>query len=312
MEKANSQFTRAGWRWPKVRVVKIDQRCGTIFCRIPILWVFQTSTLGSVEFQGLLLLPSLLGILFAGAAYVPLPFAARPLHEVDFCFSALCHMVKYGWWRPMGWVSFLRRMIGSYMHLSQKDWGLARGTSSFYAEGRRCADRSEQSARRGRQLPGVKDEVAVKTAPGFCVSQLQVKQETHAHKFWWGVPTLLVSEEATYWDFKTWSLAWRGVGVMLLPLEKHSALSGVSEEYSTTGEIPGQKGDRALSTWLSRGNSETLCWTEVECLICLMQTFHKVRAIEILLGCRRADIQIEIAQFYHAGELALTVVMLNV
>jgi len=43
-----------------------------------------------------------------------------------------------------------------------------------------------------------------------------------------------------------------------------------------------------------------------------MQTFHKVRAIEILLGCRRANIQIEIAQFYHTGELVLTVVMLNV
>lgn len=87
-------------------------------------------------------------------------------------------------------------------------------------------------------------------SPGFCVSQLQVKQETNAHKFWWGVPTLLVSEEATYRHFKTWSLAWRGVGVMLLPLEKHSALSGVSEEYSTTGEMPGQKGDRALSTMI--------------------------------------------------------------
>ena len=100
MEKANSQFTWAGWRWPKVRVSKIDQRCGTIFCRIPN---FESSKHSRwVDFQGLLLLPSLLGILFAGAAYVPLPFAARPLHEVDFCYRALCHMVKYGWWRPMG------------------------------------------------------------------------------------------------------------------------------------------------------------------------------------------------------------------
>ena len=32
--------------------------------------------------------------------------------------------------------------------------------------------------------------------------------------------------------------------VGLIPLEKHSALSGISEEYSATGEIPGQKGDR--------------------------------------------------------------------
>lgn len=82
-------------------------------------WVFQTSTLG--WFPGLVAAPSLTGHPLCWSCLCSASFRSSATSWSWLLLVPHCHMVKYGWWRPMGWVNFLRRMIASYMHLSQKE-----------------------------------------------------------------------------------------------------------------------------------------------------------------------------------------------